>query len=95
MNRTNEYDYVEYINGRGCYSVGVGRQGGRQVLSLAIPGCVTLPVVVHESLHAIGFHHEQSRSDRDDNVIINYDNINKRKQVLPFFVLIIRPFTVF
>lgn len=75
--RTSQYDYVDIINHSGCYSAGVGRQGGRQVLSLALPGCVNLAVVVHETLHVVGFHHEQSRSDRDENVIINYDNIDR------------------
>lgn len=31
--------------------------------------------VQHELFHALGFHHEHCRWDRDDHVIINYENI--------------------
>ena len=55
--------------------------GGAQTLSLdpscfrcTATGCVS-GTVIHEFLHALGFHHEQSRTDRDDYVTINWDNI--------------------
>jgi len=47
---------------------------GSQMLSLD-KQCVTLPIVKHQLMHALGFAHEQSRADRDEHVIIHWDNI--------------------
>ena len=42
-------------------------------------GCWWEDTVVHEFIHAFGFHHEQVRPDRDDYVKIIYANIHKDK----------------
>lgn len=57
-----------------CFSY-VGRQKNGQVLSLKRKGCVHQSVVQHELLHALGFRHEHSRSDRDSHVQILTQNI--------------------
>ena len=36
----------------------------------------TVGTVLHEMLHAMGFVHEHQRSDRDDFVKVNYQNIH-------------------
>ena len=62
----------------GCSSY-VGRQGGPQLLRLApnVPesGCFRLYTIVHEFIHAFGFHHMQSSHDRDKFVQIVWENI--------------------
>lgn len=80
--RTTETDYVSIQKtGGGCSSY-VGRVGGAQRMSLD-PSCYRNGEpgsVIHEFMHAFGFHHEQSRTDRDDYVIINYPNIQPGKE---------------
>ena len=71
--RKKERDYIYILKGNGCHSK-VGRQKGRQILSLG-RGCVYKGIVEHELMHAIGFWHEQSRYDRDSHVYINWQNI--------------------
>uniref|UniRef100_A0A4W6FJW7 Metalloendopeptidase n=1 Tax=Lates calcarifer TaxID=8187 RepID=A0A4W6FJW7_LATCA len=71
VHRTKERDYLDIQ----CYSY-VGRQGNAQTLSLERPGCVHHSVIQHELLHALGFHHEQSRSDRDQHIRVLWQNID-------------------
>ncbi|KAM3621248.1 uncharacterized protein V6R79_008419 [Siganus canaliculatus] len=65
-------------NETGCSSY-VGRIGGSQSLYLGSQ-CVQNGIIQHELIHALGFRHEQSRSDRDIYVNINYENIEDGKQ---------------
>ncbi|XP_021962010.1 astacin [Folsomia candida] len=70
-------DYVEIMRGgadSGCWSY-LGRLGGRQELNLQYNGCIHKYIVIHESIHALGYDHEQCRTDRDDYVNVLYENI--------------------
>nr|XP_019962299.1 PREDICTED: high choriolytic enzyme 2-like [Paralichthys olivaceus] len=67
-------NYIYFYSGPGCFS-NIGRKGGRQYISLKKNACVVNQVVQHEVLHALGFHHEHKRTDRDKYVRINWQNI--------------------
>uniref|UniRef100_A0A7E4UTF5 Metalloendopeptidase n=1 Tax=Panagrellus redivivus TaxID=6233 RepID=A0A7E4UTF5_PANRE len=66
----DDKDRLEYTRAGGCWS-NVGRIGGRQTVSIGY-GCEALGIVAHETLHALGLWHEQSRYDRDDYVNIDF-----------------------
>ncbi|HVH40786.1 MAG TPA: M12 family metallopeptidase [Labilithrix sp.] len=80
--RTNEADYVRFINGTGCFSH-IGRQGGQQDIVIRwVPGkpgdSCPVSAVIHEMGHAIGLAHEQGRFDRDNYVTIHWENIEEK-----------------
>ncbi|MGH0128304.1 UNVERIFIED_CONTAM: hypothetical protein FKN15_001278 [Acipenser sinensis] len=74
--RTHQADYLDIQPRFGCWSY-LGVNGGPQALSLQSPGCMWSGIASHVLMHALGFVHEQSRSDRDNYVTILWDNILK------------------
>uniref|UniRef100_A0AAQ6IK96 Metalloendopeptidase n=1 Tax=Anabas testudineus TaxID=64144 RepID=A0AAQ6IK96_ANATE len=92
--RTTQTDYINIQSLDGCYSY-VGRQGNVQTVSLKSQGCIYFGTVQHELIHALGFNHEQCRSDRDQHIKIllqnvipgmayNFDKINTLNQGTPY-----------
>ncbi|KAM4772429.1 meprin A subunit alpha [Rhinophrynus dorsalis] len=68
-----ESTYIHFQKFGGCWSM-VGDLKTGQNLSIG-ERCDYKAIVEHEILHALGFYHEQSRSDRDDYVQIWWDEI--------------------
>ncbi|KAM4596427.1 high choriolytic enzyme 2-like [Fundulus diaphanus] len=77
--KSSHRDYIHFFSGRGCWS-SLGRQNGGQKISLNRKGCFRFGTIQHEILHALGFNHEQVRSDRDEYVRILFKNIEKGKR---------------
>ncbi|XP_069815748.1 meprin A subunit beta-like [Dendropsophus ebraccatus] len=74
-----EPNYISVFKESGCWSYVGNLRRGKQQLSLGA-NCDRLATIQHEFLHALGFWHEQSRSDRDDYVIIEWDRIQSGTQ---------------
>ncbi|MEO8596764.1 MAG: M12 family metallopeptidase [Candidatus Solibacter sp.] len=77
--RTNEANYVHFVRSTtldaACSSF-LGMIGGGQTIATT-DGC-TAGSVIHELGHAWGLHHEQVRADRNGNVTVLYQNMDKR-----------------
>lgn len=69
----DQTNYISIVKKSGCWSQ-VGLSGGYQEVSLG-DGCLQNGIIQHELIHTLGFWHEQSRSDRNIYVTINYQNI--------------------
>ncbi len=63
----------------GASSSPVGRQGGVQYVRVG-RGTNLTRTVVHELMHAAGFYHEQSRTDRDSYIDINWPCIEAGRE---------------
>ncbi|XP_030623991.1 low choriolytic enzyme [Chanos chanos] len=75
--RTSESDYLWIIPGRGCASY-VGFQGHAQSVYFA-QSC-SVGNLCHELLHALGLHHEHTRTDRDDYITVHWDSVINGKE---------------
>ena len=74
-NRAN-MNRLEAINGDGCWSY-VGRVFQTQQISFIDTWCAgSINSALHEMMHAMGFHHEQSRFDRDAALYLDGDICN-------------------
>lgn len=56
----------------------VGMKGGEQVINLF--SSFSKGTAMHEILHSLGLYHEHSRADRDNYIIINWNNIQLLKR---------------
>nr|AYV99641.1 venom polypeptide [Dolopus genitalis] len=79
---TKNYIHVDHSKS-GCFSA-IGKSGGKQTLNLQKysvgVGCFKLGTIMHEFIHALGFYHQQSASDRDNYVTIIKENIKEGKE---------------
>ncbi|MEE6499033.1 hypothetical protein FKM82_003292 [Ascaphus truei] len=74
VERSTEANYLDIGSGSGCWSY-IGKVGGGQFVSVMKNGCVSRGIIQHEIQHALGFYHEQSRSDRDAHVDVMWQYI--------------------
>jgi Astacin (Peptidase family M12A) len=72
--RTNETAYINFKDGTGCSTSAFGRDTNGDTIILDHTACST-GNAIHEIGHAMGLFHEQSRSDRDSWVTVNWGNI--------------------
>lgn len=73
---TNQKDALVFVDGNGTCKSYVGRIGGHQPIWL--PAECGPREIAHEIMHALGFVHEQNRSDRDEFIQVLYENIEEK-----------------
>lgn len=75
--RSGEANYI-HIQDSTANNSEVGMVGGKQIINIVSWG--TKFRIVHELGHSLGVYHEQSRSDRDNYITINWANITPGKE---------------
>ncbi|XP_055332503.1 zinc metalloproteinase nas-7-like [Paramacrobiotus metropolitanus] len=70
-----ETSYVQFSVGLQCQSA-IGRTGGAQIVMLG-KNCMDKRSILREMMHVLGFNDEHLRSDRDDYITVNLNNIKQ------------------
>jgi len=86
---TNQANYVLIHAGPACFTSGVGMEKGENLVSLSSTACMVHRIVIHELLHRIGLHHEQSRYDRDQYLTIHTDKFKNNDSYSHFQLRIV------
>jgi len=68
----NEKHYIKFLDQGLVCSSPLGMQYGYQSIKF---GMCTWGSLAHEVMHSLGFFHEHTRSDRDQYITINWDNV--------------------
>lgn len=79
IQRTNQPNYIYFVPSpldNPTNSSYIGMQGGGQ--NITIYNRNIAGVIAHEIMHSLGVYHEMSRSDRDDYITINWNNIDPK-----------------
>ena len=61
-----------------------------QNMNLANP-CLDRLVIAHELMHALGFHHEMNRPDRNQHIRINFQNIRPGELLFVWKIILVYP----
>jgi hypothetical protein len=72
-----DVNWLTFKRGEGCSS-DIGMIGKQQYIDLA-DGC-GFGNTIHEVGHAVGLFHENSRTDRDTHLVVNWDNIQDKME---------------
>ncbi|ELU10813.1 hypothetical protein CAPTEDRAFT_115507, partial [Capitella teleta] len=73
--KTGDKNWLQIGNkSNGCYAM-IGRGNSRTTVNLPEVCTTAMGRIQHELLHALGFWHEHSRSDRDDYVNVVWENV--------------------
>ncbi len=75
--KDGEVNFVRFTSANGSCSSPVGMQGGVQDIRCDVGNGFNASSVMHETAHAAGFWHEQSRQDRDSFVGIRLENVTE------------------
>lgn len=78
VRRTSQRNYIFFTTGSGCSSY-LGMIGGRQ--NITVGNNCSAGNTIHEIGHAVGLFHEQSRMDRDRYITINYQNVQRGRDI--------------
>lgn len=76
--RTSQTAFLHLQNGAQNFSTTIGYSGFPEIIELFNWGIQG--IVIHELMHALGFYHEQSRTDRDSHVTVVDANIEPGRE---------------
>lgn len=79
VQRSNQSNYIQfnYLNQSEWLASSdyIGKKGGKQNIRLSTNAIQSIGTIAHEICHAVGMYHEMCRTDRDNYIRINFENM--------------------